>query len=131
MIGDTTTLCAYHLARGNVGPSNATKDAASAALVRASDYIRAHYVARLAPGYDESLQEVIDATYIAAGIEVETPGFFSKTYTEAERKVLTKVEGISWTVTGQNGPDAMAPRSTLIEAKLRPFLNWVAGPVVV
>ncbi|WP_099867225.1 hypothetical protein [Pararhizobium haloflavum] len=63
------------------------------------------------------------AAYEAALIERRTPGFFSKTYTAAERKVLTQVKGIKWTVVGDaKGETVNVPMSTTIFGILAPLL---------
>lgn len=68
-------------------------------------------------------QRVIDASYEAALLELKTPGFFSKTFTESERKVLTRVQNIQWTVTGESkGDRANSPVSTTIDNILAPIL---------
>jgi hypothetical protein len=134
MYGTLTDFRSYHTERGNSAPTDASDPLATAALVRASDYIRVHYVARLATGYDDTLDQIEEATYIAAALELTTPGFFSKTYTESERKVLTKVESLQWQVVGSpDKTDAMSPRSNMIEALLRPYLNTyeISGGLVV
>lgn len=134
MYGNLEGFKAYHTARGNNEPTAAQAADATAALVRASDYIEIHYATRLADGYDNTLSQLVTAAYIAAAYELKKPGFFSKTYSEADRKVLTKLEGMQWTHTGNtNGIDAMVPRSTSIEALLTPFLRMsqVSGGLVV
>jgi hypothetical protein len=110
MIGTLADWRAYASARGDNTPTEAEDAVATAALVRASDYIRFRYVANfisgydetfIAPGYDIPLVEI--GAYIAAGLELATPGLFSKTFTPAEQKVLTGVGSIRWTVTGKAG----------------------------
>jgi hypothetical protein len=114
---------AYALARGDSAPTEATDTVAEAALLRASDHIRYRYVANLAPGYDDTLAVVEPATYVAAALELATPGFFSKTFTPGEQKVLTEVKGIKWTVVGEaSKSNAATPTSTLIEAMFAPYL---------
>lgn len=114
---------AYALARGDTAPTDALDPVAQAALLRASDHIRYRYVANLLPGYDETLEVVESATYVAASLELATPGFFSKTYTPGEQKVLTEVKGIKWTVVGDSSKSyAAAPTSTLIDAMFGPYL---------
>lgn len=134
MFGDLAGFRAYHVARGNGAPTNASDPDATAALVRAWDYVTAHYVTRLAAAYDETLPELETAAYIAAGQELSTPGFFAKTYTADDRKVLTRLDAIAWTpVDGGDTVDGMVPRSTLIEALLRPYMtaSGVTGFMVV
>lgn len=129
MIGTLEGWRAYAQTRGDQRPAQAPDDAATAALVRASDYVRFRYVARLLPGYDEaSLPIIVEATYVAASLELATPGFFSKTYTPAEQKVLTEVRGIKWTVTGDaSKPGSSAPVSSIIEDMFAPFVRTLGG----
>lgn len=123
MYGSINDWRAYATERGDSAPSNASDADATAALVRASDHIKFRYVANLLPGYDDTLPVVEEATYVAAGLELATPGFFAKTYTPSEQKVLTKVQSISWTVTGKPGSKyASQPVSTLIEAMFEPYI---------
>lgn len=134
MYGDLATFRGYHTDRGNSGPATAEDAEANAALVRASDYIEIHYASRLAEGVDGSLPQLVTAAYIAAAYELKKPGFFSKTYSEADRKVLTKMEGMQWTHIGNaNGIDSMVPRSSAIEALLAKYLRvaQVSGGLVV
>ena len=102
---------------------------AAQALVRASDYVRIHYVVRY--GLPEDHQGVDEAVYIAAGYELATPGFWSKTYTPAEQKVLTKVDKIQWTPAGvAHGPSAALPVSPDIHALLAPRNSFVGMAVL-
>ena len=67
---------------------------------------------------------VVSSSYEAALIELRTPGFFSKTFTESEKKVLTKVQSISWTYTGKSkGDRSSSPTSTVIDNLLAPILT--------
>jgi hypothetical protein len=118
----------YAAARGDT----VADDAASAnALVRAQDYVLFHYVNRFATGYDADSDNVDEATYEAAKLELATPGFFSKTFTPDQRKVLTEVRGIKWTALGDvGGADAATPVSTKIEAMLAPYMRAAGGMVV-
>lgn len=123
MYGTLADWRSYATARGNSAPTDATDTLATAALVRASDHIKYRYVANLLVGYDETLSVVEPATYEAAALELATPGFFSKTYTPAEQKVLTGVDKIRWTVTGKAGEKyAAQPVSTIIEAMFEPYV---------
>jgi hypothetical protein len=131
MYGTLAGWRAYAAARGDSAPTDAQDAVATAALVRGSDMIRVRYVANLLPGYDATftppgsdLPLVEEAAYIAASIELTKPGFFAKTYTAAEQKVLTEVKGIKWTVTGEaSGTYAAMPVSTLIEALFEPYIT--------
>lgn len=131
MYGTIAGWRAYALARGDNKPTDAEAGIATAALTRASDYIRFRYVANLLPGYGidftpagYTLPLVEEAAYIAASFELATPGFFSKTYTSSEQKVLTEVKGIKWSVTGNSSKTyAAMPASTLIEALFEPYIT--------
>lgn len=130
MYGALANWRAYATARGNNAPSSASDADAEAALTRASDMVRLRYVANLLPGYDATLQPdgydyplVEEAAYIAASLELATPGFFSKAYTPAEQKVLTGVQSIRWTVTGDASKKyAAMPTSSLIDAMFEPYI---------
>ncbi|KIC22503.1 hypothetical protein [Leisingera sp. ANG-Vp] len=120
---------AYAAPRGDT----VADDAASAsALVRAQDYIDFHYANRFG-GAVAVDQDVLDASvYEAAKSELATPGFWSKTYTPDQQKVLTEVKGIKWTVRGDaSGTDAATPVSTKIESMLRPYLVPLVGAFAV
>lgn len=122
----------YSTARGNSAPASATDTVANQALLRAQDYIQFTYVQRFATGYDSTAANVEAAVYEAANLELTTPGFFTKTYTEAEKKVLTGLDSLSWTVIGMVKDDrSYAPRSTKIEALLWPYLARTYGAVTV
>lgn len=131
MYGTIIDWRAYALARGNSAPTDATDGDATAALVRASDYVRLRYVSNLLPGHDTTFQPaghdyplVEEAAYIAASFELTTPGFFSKTFTSSEQKVLTGVGSIRWTVTGDASKTYGAmPVSTLIDALFEPYVT--------
>lgn len=67
---------------------------------------------------------VIEASYMAAYLEAETPGILAATYTPGTNKVLTEVKGIKWEVVGDaNGSEAMVMISTVIEGLLAPLLT--------
>lgn len=121
----------YATARGNAGPAGATDADATAALVRASDYIRTRYVLRMSVADDNA--SVVEATYIAASIDLASPGFWAKTFTANDAKVLTKVEGLQWTPTdaGVTGTDAFLPMSPAIDALMRPLGGYGAAAMVV
>ncbi len=129
MYGTIAGWRAYATARGDGAPALADDADATASLTRASDMIRLRYVPNLLPnygvdftpaGHDLSLAE--EASYIAASLELGTPGFFSKTYTASEQKALVQVQSIRWQVTGDAGKTyASMPVSTLIEAMFEPY----------
>lgn len=113
----------YATARGNAAPAQASDEEAGYALQRASDYIKRFYVQHFSYEPDDA-SLVEEATYEAASIELSNPGFFNKTYTPAESKVLTEVKGIKWTlVGGQASAGGMTPTSTIIEAMLGMYVN--------
>lgn len=120
MYGTLTGWRAHATARGDNAPASALDVDATAALVRASDYILAHYVTRWRGAYDPLPDAVEICTYIAAGYELTTPGFFSKVYTPGERKVLTEVKGIKWSVL-PGSSDMAAPVSSQIEGLMWPY----------
>lgn len=130
MYGTLSGWRAYALARGDEAPTDADDDVATAALVRASDMIRLRYLPNMLPGYGvdfippgSTLPLVEEGAYIAASFELATPGFFSRTYTESEQKVLTEVKGIKWTVTGKtSGVYSSMPSSTLVDAMFWPYI---------
>lgn len=118
---------AYATARGNGAPAAAADPLANAALQRASDYIYYHYAQQATIPIPDELAEY--AAYEAANIELAKPGFFNKTYTPAEMKVLTEVQGIKWTVVGDAaGKDgSMMPTSSLIDTMLEKYVGRNLG----
>lgn len=129
MAATVTGWIAYALARGDTIGDDALS---AAALVRAQDYIDHHYANRFG-GAVVVDQTILDAAvYEAAGQELAQPGFWTKTYSPDQQKVLTEVSGIKWTVRGDaSGSDAATPVSTKIEAMLRPYMVTVAGAYTV
>lgn len=127
MIGTLVDFRAYADARGWGEPTAASNPDAEAALLRASDYIRFSYVRRFAAGHDEASPNVEPATYEAALLELKTPGFFSKTYTPGERKILTEAKGIKWQVIGDGDASGAAPVSTRIDDMLADYLTLPVG----
>jgi hypothetical protein len=131
MYGTIAAWRAYATARGDNAPTAASDTLAGAALTRASDMIRLRYVPNLLAGYGvdfippgSTIPLVEEAAYIAASFELATPGFFSRTYTESEQKVLTEVKGIKWTVTGKtSGVYSSMPSSSLIDAMFWPYIS--------
>jgi len=109
---------AYATARGNNAPTAASDTDATAALQRASDYIRTRYVLPL--GLAGDADNVVEATHIAAGYELAAPGFWATTFTPGQQKVLTGVEGIRWTVSDNaamdKGYSAQVPVSPAIDS---------------
>ena len=107
---------AYALARGDSAPTDASDTDAGASLQRASDYIRTRYVIR--NGLEATDANVIEATHIAASLDLASPGFWQQPFTPAQAKVLTQAGKIQWTVADGNvkGSDAQLPVSPAIEA---------------
>jgi len=129
MYGDIATWRAYALARGNSDPIAASDEDATAALVRAGDYIKYRYVANLISTYDDTLDVVEFAAYEAANLELATVGFFSATYTEAQKKVLSEVKGIKWTVTGNSSiAYSSMPTLTVIDAMFKLYVVDLSAP---
>ena len=129
--GDVTGADAYHSARGNSAWTGSSTIKGQA-LTRAQDYIRTSYVARFAAGFDATATDVDAACYEAALMELVKPGVFSKTFTEAETKVLVGLGEMRWQPTGSTkDARSFAPRSTKIEALLWPYMARTYGAVVV
>lgn len=132
MIGTVATLIAYAAERGTV---IADTPETLQALVRASDYIEYTYLAGSTCTAESP--NVESATYEAAMQEVLVPGFWTKTFTPADQKVLTGVGSIKWTVTGDASKGGSSiPRSSKIDAMLRQCIGgglygYSLGPLVV
>lgn len=131
MYGTIAGWRAYALARGNSAPTSAIDADATAALVRASDYVRSRYIVNLfSPNTAETIPSGytlalgVEGAYIAAAFELTTSGFFSKTFTPAQQKVLTKAGGVSWSVVGEGAKEiyGASPTSTLLDAYFRPYI---------
>lgn len=127
MYGTIEDWRAYAALRGDTTPAVASDEVASASLQRASDYIRTRYVLRSRAKGTEP--EVIEATYIAASIDLATPGFWQKTFTPSELKVLTAVDGIRWTPieSGMGGTDSVLPTSPMIDSLLIRYESFGTG----
>lgn len=123
---------AYATALGDTAPSAAVDSVASAALERGSRYIRIRYVSLMDADVDTTDERIVEAAYIAAALELASPGFFLKTYTPSQAKVLTGVGSLKWTpVTGgASGSAAMQPVSPEIEALLQGLL-WLPTAAMV
>jgi len=143
--GDDAGFADYAAANGYDVPAGTV----AAARLRGSVYLDGHYYQRF-PGeptggvdqerswprksatdrFGNSINpdavpvRVVSSSYEAALIELRTPGFFSKTFTESEKKVLVKVQSISWAYTGNSkGDRSSSPTSTVIENLLAPILT--------
>ena len=129
----TVTVADWITYAADRGRIIADEPATAQALVRGSDYIRTRYLTRVSDAPEAAVDE---ATYIAAGYELDTPGFWSATYKPSEAKVLTRVGEIQWTPTGQaggqfTGLDALMPTSPAIEALLMPYARYGVAVMVV
>lgn len=97
------------------------------ALVRASDYVKYHYVVNFRSPYGEDVPEVELATYEIACIENTTPGFFSTTFIPSEAVTLVNVDSIRWerTYKKDEAPDhsSLVPISTKADNYLRPYMR--------
>lgn len=129
MIGSLAGFRAWAAARGHAAVASASDADATAALVRASDHILYAYLPRFAAGYDAASPNVEPAAYEAAALELATPGFFARTYTPGERKVLVGVGDIRWQVVGDASGGA-TPVSTRVEAMLAPYMLLPVGVFV-
>jgi len=137
LIGNITDFRTYQTDRLNNAPADAADNVVTAALLRASDYIRTRYVIR----YDLELdaENVIESVYIAGKYEVDTPGFWSKTFTESQIKVLTKVDNIQWTIPDKDSSsdglgftgDGQIPTDPAIHALLTVGSSWGLPAVTV
>lgn len=120
----------YVTARGI--PDQVITEDSLPALVRASDYIKYHYVANFMPAYDDTVPEVELATYEVACIENTSPGFFSKTYTPQDAKVLVQVDSLRWDKAGRSGSDNLdyseaVPINTKADSYLRKYMRLKSG----
>jgi len=115
----------YAAARGDVIENTA---ASAQALVRATDHIQFTYVDRFGGGVTPDPDVVNAAVYEAAKLELATPGFWSKTFTPDQQKVLVEVKGIKWETRGDaSGAEGATPVSTKIEAMLRRYMLRLPG----
>ena len=129
MYGTIADWRTYAEERGSSAPTNADDADATAALVRASDYIKYEYVSRLTSGYDETLDVVELATYEAANHELTTVGFWVKAFTPSEQRIVTRVGEISFQPVGESTGKVgfSTPRSTLIERMFAPYVTAREG----
>jgi hypothetical protein len=135
MYGTLTDFRAYALERGDNAPTAATDPDATAALVRASDYIRTRYVLRMGTTTAQQDLDIIEATYIAGRREIAKPGFWTASYTPSQVKTLVQVDSIRWQAadgakTGLTGRDLMVPMDPAIDALLQPW-GFLPGTMVV
>lgn len=129
MYGTLAGWRTYATERGNAAPTEASDADATAALVRASDYIKFEYVSRLLSGYDETLDVVELATYEAANQELASAGFWVKAFTPSEQRIVTRVGEISFQPVGESTGKVgfSTPRSTLIERMFAPYITAREG----
>jgi hypothetical protein len=120
--GTVTDWRTYASARGNAAPSAADQHEATSALERASDYIRTRFVLPQGRMVDEAVTE---ATYIAASLELATPGLFGGAVKPGDAKILTRVGTVEWEpLPGATAGD-MVPRVAAIEALLAPVASSI------
>lgn len=115
-VADWITFAA---ARGDTVANDANS---ASALVRAQD----HYTYALLPRlYSAPPDAVADAVvYELAKLELATPGFWSKTFTPDQQKVLVQVDNIRWQARGEaSGAMGAMPVSTKVEAMLAPYMR--------
>ena len=143
--GDDSEFADYAAANGYYIPTGTV----AAARLRGSVYLDGHYYRRWpgepTGGIDQERSwprktatdrygnvidstavpaRVVSASYEAALIELQTPGFFSNTFIEADKKVLTKVQSIEWEYIGSSkGDRSSSPVSTVIDNILAPLLT--------
>ena len=98
------------------------------AILRAQRYIAARYNGRWTDELTPVPAPVTYAIIEAALIEARTPGFFARTYTPSEAKVLVEVRGVKWERVG--GSD-MTPTSTIVDSLLAPYLGGASVKRVV
>ncbi len=127
MYGSVEGWQEYVAERGIAGQTIADPESLPV-LVRASDYIKYHYVVNFMSQFDETVPEVVLATYEAACIENLQPGFFTKKFSTGHKKVLVAVESVRWEkVTGVNSDlidnDQMVPVSTKVEMYLSRYMR--------
>lgn len=103
-------------------PSVWPEDAAlqEQAIMRGQRAIASRYNGRWSDDLDPVPAPVTYAVIEAALIEAKTPGFFARTYTPSEAKVLVEVKGIRWERVGGSG---MTPTSTIVDSLLAPYLG--------
>jgi len=127
MYGSLSGWQQYVAARGITGQP-ITDPGSLPVLVRASDYIKYHYVVNFMSQYDDTVPEVELAAYEAACLENTTPGFFERTLSPGEAKMLVAVDSIRWekvTASRQEDLDnnVMVPISTKIDMYLRQYMR--------
>lgn len=96
------------------------------AIVRGQRYVAARWNGKWIAGMDPLPDAVKHAIIEAAAIEARTPGFFARTYTPDQAKVLTEAKGFKWTLLG-NGD--MTPVSTTIDGLLSAYVQSASGGV--
>lgn len=127
MYGTLARWQAYVSARGIEGQTITDPDSLPV-LVRASDYIKYHYVVNFMSGYDETVPEVELATYEAACLENTAPGFFERQITPAEAKVLVAIDSVRWEKMAASRQETLdhntlVPVSTKIDMYLRRYMK--------
>lgn len=127
MYGTVAGWQTYVTERGITGQT-ITDPASLPALVRASDYIKYHYVANFMSKYSDAEPEVILATYEAACFENTKPGFFQRTVTPSRASALVATKNIRWERLSPSQIEPLdnsqlVPINTKVEMFLRPFMR--------
>lgn len=131
MYGTLEGWRSYAEQRGNTKPRTASDELATAALLRASDYIRVYYAKPNSVDTIDPPADYVECTYVIASYELDTPNLFTVVTTEraSGNKVLTKVEGIEWTPVSPYmpapGKKSYIPVSSFVEA----LIGGNTGPV--
>lgn len=145
--GTSAGFTAYHNARFNDIAAMSAGDI-DVALQVGSDYVdgrgMGYFVGTRADGYNQSREwprrnafdlsgTPIPATLVPLGVEYaayeaglanfNAPGLLTPTVTTADRKVLTGVDVIRWSVIGKDTPDALRPVLTRVHDLLAPFID--------
>jgi hypothetical protein len=125
----TATVAGWIAYAAEAGDTVADDAGTAAALVRGQRYITRTYVNYFSASFSSDSDGVDDAIYEAATLELATPGFWSKTFTPDQQRVLTKVDKIQWTVKdgGKAGAAAATPVSTAVDALLRRYMRSYVG----
>lgn len=131
----TAEAIAYTAARAMSWPAASADQ--EAALMRAQSWMASAYNTRWTIQFENNdAPELVKFAIIeAAVIEAAQPGALrTAALTESQEKVLTRVEGISWTPREKTDWDSPAKRVPHIEEMLRPIISYrrlVGGAVVV
>ena len=149
--GPDAGFSAYHTARGN-DISGMTAGDITIAVQVGTDYVdgrgMGYFVGQRANGYSQDNEwprvnaydlagtfipvdvvpnGVIYAAYEAGLANFNTPNSLTPTINTADRKVLTKVDVLGWSVIGKDTPDSLRPVLTRVHDLLMPFIDITAN----